>query len=65
MDTSRQDEQLLDNGVPEGAQRLKRETVSRGGANVFQSGAIMLGQTGRTHDKTEGKKRDINEGDEM
>jgi len=53
----------MGNGVPEGAQRLKRETVSRGGGDVFRSGAIMFGRIGRTDDKTKGKKRDISEGD--
>ena len=55
----------MGNGVPEGAQRLKRETVSRGGANVFRSGAIMFCRIGRSDDKTKGRKRDISEGDGM
>ena len=55
----------MGNGVPEGAKRHKRETVSRGGADVFRSGLIMLGRIGRTYDKTKGRKRDISEGHGM
>ena len=65
MKTVRQYEQHMGYNVPEGAHRVKRQTVSRGGEDIFRSSVNMSSRIGRTDDKAKGRKRDVNKGDGM
>ena len=63
MGTSRHDEQHLGYDVSEGAQRIKRQAISCGGANLHWSGTNVPEWTDRTKDTTEDKKREENQRD--
>ena len=65
MGTCRHDDQHLGYIMSEGAQRIKRQAISCGGTNILRSGPDVPDRTGRLEDKTKGRTREHNEGDEM